>query len=490
VSPSATGHFNQILGEIHAITEEVLTGESMYLGVRVGTDAEMSPRSELVSSPYAMRVATVDGSMAGALIGPVTIQPGDEPPALFIQGAGSEGVMLAPSEGDILRATNGLGDDAIAIGYGLDGGGAVSFFGSDGKSGITATQEAMRLDGGGLHLFGTSEADTLVSIEEGNITLRSSAKEAAGARVQIGQNGLYFLDATMTDTTMIVSADGSIYGQGRIAMGQNVTAAGTYSNALGFNNSADGDSSVVSGGYSNRADGVVGTVGGGAWNSASGWYSTIGGGMWNTASDFGCTVSGGLNNSAGGNAYNVVPGGRYNAASGYVSFAAGYRAKASHSGSFVWADYNNADFVSTATNQFSVRATGGVRFVSAIDGAGVPTAGVSLAAGGGSWQSISDRNLKRNFSAVSGISILEKIAAMPITTWNYRAQDESIRHIGPMAQDFYAAFGVGEDDKHISTVDADGVALAAIKELYSRNRVLEAEVAELQRLVSELSKSR
>ena len=54
---------------------------------------------------------------------------------------------------------------------------------------------------------------------------------------------------------------------------------------------------------------------------------------------------------------------------------------------------------------------------------------------------------------------------MPITTWNYRTQDPHIRHIGPMAQDFMAAFQVGEDDRHITTIDPDGVALAGIQAL-------------------------
>ncbi len=70
--------------------------------------------------------------------------------------------------------------------------------------------------------------------------------------------------------------------------------------------------------------------------------------------------------------------------------------------------------------------------------------------------------------------MLARLAEVPISTWNYTSQDASIRHIGPMAQDFYAAFGVGEDDTHITTVDADGVALAAIQGLYAENQALKA----------------
>jgi len=69
----------------------------------------------------------------------------------------------------------------------------------------------------------------------------------------------------------------------------------------------------------------------------------------------------------------------------------------------------------------------------------------------------SDRNAKENFTDIKVRDVLEKVAALPITSWNYK-QDNSSRHFGPMAQDFYAAFGIGPDDKHITTVDADGVA--------------------------------
>jgi hypothetical protein len=91
---------------------------------------------------------------------------------------------------------------------------------------------------------------------------------------------------------------------------------------------------------------------------------------------------------------------------------------------------------------------------------------------------------------VAPADVLEKVAALPISTWRFRQQTDT-RHIGPMAQDFYAAFGVGTDDRHIATVDADGVALAAIQGLNQKmeaeNAVLKQEVAELKRLVQQLN---
>jgi hypothetical protein len=78
---------------------------------------------------------------------------------------------------------------------------------------------------------------------------------------------------------------------------------------------------------------------------------------------------------------------------------------------------------------------------------------------------LSDRNAKTAVQAVDGREVLKKIASLPLSTWQYKTQDAKFRHMGPMAQDFYAAFQLGESDKGIDTVDADGVALAAIQGL-------------------------
>lgn len=109
---------------------------------------------------------------------------------------------------------------------------------------------------------------------------------------------------------------------------------------------------------------------------------------------------------------------------------------------------------------------------------------------GGTWTNASDKNLKENFSEVNGEEILDKIESLPITEWNYKTEDDDVKHIGPTAQDFNAAFGVG-NDKTISTIDPSGVALAAIKELSKKTKEideLKKEIAELRKMVVELSK--
>ena len=99
----------------------------------------------------------------------------------------------------------------------------------------------------------------------------------------------------------------------------------------------------------------------------------------------------------------------------------------------------------------------------------------------------SDRNAKENFAAVNPVEVLDKVAALPISRWNYKSDREET-HLGPMAQDFYAAFGLGMDDKHISMVDADGVALAAIQGLNHKLEEARAENAELKARLDKLEK--
>ena len=106
--------------------------------------------------------------------------------------------------------------------------------------------------------------------------------------------------------------------------------------------------------------------------------------------------------------------------------------------------------------------------------------------GSGSWSSLSDRDAKANISAMDSQALLARLAALPIATWNYKAQPDSVRHMGPMAQDFRAAFGLGEDDKHISTVDAEGVALAAIQALYQTVTELKQDLGDKDQQIAEL----
>jgi hypothetical protein len=277
-------------------------------------------------------------------------------------------------------------------------------------------------------------------------------------------------------------------GGGNTASGEGAAIGG------GSANLASGDWATVSGGDGNVVSEREAAIGGGWNNIASGNKATVGGGGENTASGGYAVVGGGNNNIASGQWHATVPGGSWNTAQGSNSFAAGSHAKASHNGAFVWGDSIGADIYSSGENQFIIRANGGAWFGQATSDF-TPTIGanvfISTSTGaylstGGTWTNASDRNAKDNFVAVDGREVLARLAEIPIATWNYGSQDSSIRHIGPVAQDFYAAFGLGEDDTHISTVDADGVALAAIQGLNESLREKDAQIASQQQRLDDL----
>ena len=102
----------------------------------------------------------------------------------------------------------------------------------------------------------------------------------------------------------------------------------------------------------------------------------------------------------------------------------------------------------------------------------------------GSAQPSSDRGAKEGFEAIDVRTVLALVARLPIERWSYKG--ETVRHLGPMAQDFAAAFGLGADDRHIFTLDAAGVALAAIQGLHALVQMQQARLAALERELTAL----
>jgi hypothetical protein len=99
----------------------------------------------------------------------------------------------------------------------------------------------------------------------------------------------------------------------------------------------------------------------------------------------------------------------------------------------------------------------------------------------------SDRNLKFGLQSVDPQWVLDQLVDLPISTWSYKSgKDGNARHIGPMAQDFHAAFDVGASDRYIFQIDADGVSFAAIKALDAKVDALEAENQQLRSTLLEL----
>jgi len=112
----------------------------------------------------------------------------------------------------------------------------------------------------------------------------------------------------------------------------------------------------------------------------------------------------------------------------------------------------------------------------------------------GSLSQGSSRQIKQDFASVDADEVLSRVTEMPITSWSYKADGASVRHIGPMAEDFHSAFGLGVDERHLSPGDVASVALVAVqglqKELQSRDaRIaqMEQEIADLKKLVEKVT---
>lgn len=378
---------------------------------------------------------------------------------------------------------------------------------------------------GNLYQLGTMTTLNLTNGFVASGTLGSGTLPATGGgtRMMFYPNKAAFRAGEVTGTQW----DDIVIGIHSIATGYNTTASGDYSTAMGTNTTASGTGSTAMGGGT-TASGINSTAMGngttasgvnsiaiGTNTAANGNYSTTMGyfsgasGNYSTAMGYSSGAGGdystamGKSTTAGGD-YSTAMGiathanGEGSTAMGYLttaggnySTAMGYYASTNTQGSFVYGDNSTNNFVTAdAPYSWTIRAAGGYRFFTSSD----LSTGVSLSAGGGAWNTISDRNAKDNIMAINPRDVLRGVLKLPISTWNYKGQSQFL-HIGPMAQDFYSIFKVGESDKTITTVDPDGVALAAIQglneELQDRDvkiKRLEQQVKQQQVLLNGLRK--
>jgi hypothetical protein len=580
----------------------------------------------------------------------------------------SRSVRIAPALGQALRVTEQNGDDVLLLSSDANGG-AIEINVSDAlKADPNAVTSTVTLAPGNGSILKAIDngGNTLVELKEesgaGKIVLSTASSKAIQKQVEITEDGIVFWNNTLTDTNMIISAQGSIIGKGKMAMGAENVNAGSWANVLGYNNEASGDSSSVLGGYSNIASGFNTVVCGGSYDTASGDWSIVGGGRYNHASGGESVISGGVQNRAAGNravvsgglgnfaygynssigggiwneAYNqgTIAGGRFNRASGEystigggggpnqadTSLASGYFStigggrtqyatgdyatigggafnkarglysvvaggggataadsnsasglnstvgggiqnvasqqwatvaggfknhatafgsailggstnlasgnlticlgtgtnargnfsgtigrfcNSNHSGSWVIAansSSSSSDSVSSGGNeQLVMRADGGIyltntggtapydaaRLINTSTGAYLTT--------GGTWTDASDRNLKEHFSKVDAQALLEKLRELPVTEWNYKAEGDNVKRIGPMGQDFYRIFGYGADEKSLSARDLASIAVVAIQELDRKTSEiddLKSKMAKMEAIINQLLEDR
>jgi len=460
VSIGDNGVFNVLLGSVSALDASDFTGTT-YLGVQVGSQGEMSPRRQVVSVAYALVAARADNSHDDDLSNNSISDLSD----VSIAGVAANDVLMwngtfwtpqACNSDDDDLSDNSIGDlgDVNTAGAAVND--LLTWSGSTWIPQAAPAVSAWSLLGN----RGTDPTTNFLGTTD-DVAFEVRVNDARALRIE----------PNSTCPSLIGGYSGNTVPAGVI--GATIGGGGQS----GEINQVNGSFGTVGGGGSNTASDMYATAGGGRSNTASGSYATVGGGYGNEASGSYATVGGGdYNKASGTNA--TVGGGWTNTAAGDYSFVAGFRANntSGHDGVFMFADSINASFNSAAANEFAVRASGGYRLFS---NSGL-TAGVKLAAGASSWSTVSDVNLKENFTPLNGRAVLEQLSRIPIAEWNYRAQDESIRHVGPMAQDFYAAFGLGEDDLHISTVDTDGIALLSIQALYELMQEKDEEIEALE----------
>ncbi|HMJ47697.1 MAG TPA: tail fiber domain-containing protein [Ferruginibacter sp.] len=282
-----------------------------------------------------------------------------------------------------------------------------------------------------------------------------------------------------------------------LGTGYKTAATGIYSTAMGNESIASGPSSTALGST---------TIATGSFATSMG-FLTSAGGNGSTAMGYNTNASGDISTAMG----------QSSTASGYTSTAIGYFANASanystalgnyvstngQAGALIIGDNSTTTYLNCfVPNGFRARFAGGYGFFSNA----LATIGVQVAAGGNAWTTISDVRLKENFLPVSGEGVLKSIASMPQYTWNYKTQDpKTFRHYGPMAQDFYKAFGKDElgtigCDTLINQHDFLGVSFIAIQALEKRtadlndklvteNKILKQELDDLKQKLQEIEK--
>jgi hypothetical protein len=267
------------------------------------------------------------------------------------------------------------------------------------------------------------------------------------------------------------------------AGGSNSTASGLYALAFGDTNYAESTSSIVFG-SGNQVKGAAG-FSAGAGNRVCDTYGVA---LGNNARSGGPYINGkcdpdsfnihGLAAVAIG--YNVTADQDHTMAFGKWASNNGF------TGTFVWSDgspvQSSETFRNSANNEFAARATGGFRFRTNLAG----TTGCNLPAGSGVFNCTSSRYTKENFGLVKGSDVLSQLRTVPVSTWNYISEGNKVRHMGPMAEDFYQAFQLGVSNTAIGVQDLAGVSLSAIKELDQRTSQQSSEVEQLRTEVNQL----
>ena len=387
------------------------------------------------------------------------------------------------------------------------------------------------ISGGGLHDVDGTEHPNKVIGDYGTVAGGfDNFSGSAGATIGGGSRN------SATDNYALVAG-----GLSNTAQGNSSTVGGGFKNIAG---SANGLFATVAGGANNVADGQFASVPGGTLNVASGkgafaagyraraildgsfvWADSTDANFTSVSFDeFAVRAHGGVRFDTGGkgmlmDGVSLKPDGfggisavntNVGIASNHAAFSGydndtrgvgilGYSDHGSGVSGFSSDGYAFHGYSDTGTGMISVGNTGTAIALQTTTGLLMrgyrndPSTGVveafHVTADGTfsakAFNTTSDRHAKKGFVPVDSQEVLRKVASMPISRWQFKDDDE-VSHVGPMAQDFYAAFGLGQDNKHIATVDEEGVALAAIQGLNQKLEERDAEIRDLKRDLSEM----
>ena len=341
----------------------------------------------------------------------------------------------------------------------------------------------------------SAQSDILLRLRSGSPPGDRFRVDSAGGVVAIGELGIGIIPASGCGYRMMWYPFKAAFRAGGTDDGGTCTAwddantgfyswaGGNLTRATAFATFAFGDQTKVTGvdgaafGGSNEVGGTAG-FSAGASNNACGFGSVA----------IGFTNTTGSINASGdcvaGNGQGAVAIGYRVTADADYAVALGHRASANgHSGVFMAGDESTTDSIqAVANNEFAARYAGGYRFRTNA----TLTTGCNLPAGSGVFSCSSSRMLKEHFAGVDGEDLLARFRQVPVNTWSYIGEAGGVRHLGPFAEDFRAAFGLGVDSQSIGLLDIAGVNFAAVKALEARTAQLQQELRQRDQRIGEL----
>ena len=381
-----------------------------------------------------------------------------------------------------------IGSNATAVGAGSTAIGPYATAGGNSSMAIGVSANATATSATALGFASSASGVYSMAIGQGTKAIGDNSF-AAGDKSEAKMPGSVAIGTTAISNKnygVSIGHNTMVTGESATALGKNTTASGAASFAAGSFSTASGNAAAALGGGSN-ASGALSFAAG--ENDVSSGPNSLALGAYNTASGSGSVAIGAVNSSAGNRSVvlgtSLINSGDYATAIGTKITIPPAAAGSLGIGDLEFSNNSIDNTLLGLPNEFVARFRGGYFFMTSGNAPGgnySARTGMKMAGGQNSWSAISDVRLKENFEPVDGEDILQKISKMKSVTWNYKAQDPTLfRHYGPMAQDFFKAFGKDKYgnigcDTLINQQDFLGVSFVAIQALEKRTTAYQSEI--------------